>query len=186
MWLRKPQLKLLELTLMTTTMHAPSVRETRQPLEHEWPPQGKWTYEDYLRLPDDGMIYEIIKGELHMSPAPEPIHQEDKGNLFAFFWNFSRQHDVGRPYDAPIDVILPGLTSPVQPDVLFIVKERLHIVKKGRIEGAPDIMVEVLSPWNWYRDRSEKFSVYAEAGVREYWIVDPKMRAIELFVLREN
>ncbi|NUO83422.1 Uma2 family endonuclease [candidate division KSB1 bacterium] len=169
----------------TTAFRRPASGPSRF-LEHEWPPQGKWTYEDYLRLPDDGMIYEIIKGELYMSPAPEPIHQESSGEIFAAFRDYGKKHDAGKAYYAPIDVILPGLTAPVQPDVLFIIKDRLHIVKKGRLEGPPDIMVEILSPWNWYRDRSEKFSVYAEAGVREYWIVDPKARTIEIFVSREG
>lgn len=72
------------------------------------------------------------------------------------------------------------------PDILFITKERLHIVKRGRIEGAPDIIVEVLSPSNWLKDRREKFETYAKAGVREYWIVDPRARTIELFFLREG
>ncbi len=171
---------------MTTTMHEPSVREARQPMEHQWPPQGQWTYEDYRRLPDDGMIYEIIEGELHMAPAPIPMHQENKGNLFAELRDYGRKHNAGKAYDAPIDVILPNVAEPVQPDVLFIVKDRLHIVKPNRIEGAPDIIVEVLSPSNWNIDRGKKFRAYAKAGVREYWIVDPRARTIELFVLREG
>jgi Uma2 family endonuclease len=86
--------------------------------------------------------------------------------------------------DAPTDVLLPGLATPVQPDVIFVVKERLDIIKEERVEGAPDIVVEVLSPGNWLVDRREKFRVYAKAGVREYWIVDPKARTVELFCLR--
>jgi Uma2 family endonuclease len=171
---------------MTTTVLEPSIREAPISTDREWPPQGEWTYEDYRRLPDDGWIYEVIKGELYMSPAPTPIHQENKGNLFAELRDYGRKHDAGKAYDAPIDVILPGLANPVQPDVLFIVKERLHIVKKGRIEGAPDVIVEVLSPWNWNVDRREKFTTYARAGVREYWIVDPRARTIELFFLRDG
>jgi Uma2 family endonuclease len=154
------------------------------PTEHKWPQQGEWTYEDYRRLPDDGWIYEIIEGELYMSPAPIPIHQEDSGNLFAAFREFAKKHDAGKAYYAPIDILLPGLATPVQPDVIFIVKEHLDIVKNERIEGAPDIVVEVLSPWNWLMDRRKKFQIYAKAGVREYWIVDPQARTIELFGLR--
>jgi Uma2 family endonuclease len=156
------------------------------PLKGNWPPQGKWTYEDYRRLPDDGWRYEILEGELYMSPAPEPIHQECGGEMFAALRDYGKKHKAGKAYISPIDVILSGLATPVQPDVLFIGKERLHIVKKGRIEGALDIIVEVLSPSNWLIDRREKFEIYAKAGVREYWIVDPMSRTIELFVLREH
>jgi len=154
--------------------------------EQEWPPQGEWTYEDYRRLPDDGWRYEVIQGELYMSPAPEPIHQECGGNLFAALRDFGKRNDAGKAYSAPIDVMLAGLATPVQPDVCFIVKARLGIVKKQRIEGAPDMIVEVLSPSNWIVDRRMKFDIYATAGVREYWIIDPEARTIELFELRDS
>jgi Uma2 family endonuclease len=152
--------------------------------EREWPPQGKWTYEDYCRLPEDGWIYEIIEGELFMSPAPLTRHQKSGGKIFAMFLNFAEEHDAGEPYISPIDVVLPGLATPVQPDVIFVTKERLDIIKEERVEGAPDIIVEVLSPWNWIVDRRRKFTIYAKAGVREYWLIDPKARTIELFCLR--
>jgi Uma2 family endonuclease len=171
---------------MPTTVLEPSIREAPLPVEREWPPQNKWTYEDYRRLPDDGWIYEVIEGELHMSPPPIPIHQENSGNLFAAFHAYAKKHDAGKVYDAPIEVVLADWATPVQPDIVFITKERLHIVKHSRIEGAPDIVVEVLSPSNWLTDRREKFEIYAKAGVREYWIVNPMARTIELFVLRHG
>jgi Uma2 family endonuclease len=160
--------------------------EQEWPRKDSWPPQGKWTYEDYRRLPDDGWIYEVIEGELYMSPPPIPIHQENSGNLYVAFHNYAKKHDAGKVYDAPIEVILADWANAVQPDIVFITKERLHIVKRSRIEGAPDIVVEVLSPGNWLTDRREKFEIYAKAGVREYWIVNPSVRTIELFVLREG
>jgi Uma2 family endonuclease len=126
----------------------------------------------------------VIEGELYMVPAPTPIHQDSGGEIFAAFRDYGRKYNAGKAYMAPIDVILPGRSKPVHPDVLFVVKKRLGIVKKERIEGAPDVIVEVLSPSNWRKDRGEKFVNYAKAGVREYWIVDPKARTIELFVLR--
>jgi Uma2 family endonuclease len=172
--------------MSTATVFAPEIEERGIPTEHEWPSQGKWTYEDYRRLPDDGWRYEVIEGELYMSPAPEPIHQEYGGEMFAALRDFGKMHDAGKAYMAPIDVILSEFATPVQPDVLFIVKSRLHIVKKGHIEGAPDIIAEILSPSNWIIDRREKFDIYAKAGVREYWIVNPMVRTIELFVLREG
>jgi Uma2 family endonuclease len=153
------------------------------PEDQEWPAQGQWTYEDYRRLPEDGWRYEVIEGELFMAPAPIPAHQLSTLRLASKFLRFGEEFDAGVPYHAPIDVILPGLASPVQPDILFIVKQRLDIVKHDRIEGAPDILVEVLSPSNWLVDRRKKFEIYAKAGVREYWIVDPAARTIELFGL---
>lgn len=170
---------------MTSSFHASAdLLMPAEPAARAWPPQGQWTYEDYCRLPDDGWIYEIIEGELYMSPAPQTPHQRSKGNLYVAFWIYADDHDAGMVLDAPYDVLLPGLTSPIQPDIVFVVKENLGIIQNERIEGVPDIVVEVLSPWNWNMDRGKKFSIYAKAGVREYWIVDPKARTIELFCLQ--
>ncbi len=152
----------------------------------KWPPQGQWTYEDYCRLPEDGWTYEVIEGELLMSPAPRIKHQLCKGNIFAALRNHNLQHNLGLVLDAPSDVLLPGFATPVQPDVIFVLKENLHIVKEENVEGVPDLLVEVLSPWNWVADRRKKFQVYAKAGVREYWIVDPEARTIELYWLEQG
>jgi Uma2 family endonuclease len=156
-------------------------------VEAEWPAQGEWTYEDYARLPDDGWRYEVIKGVLHMTPAPRTKHQDAVRDIGFAMMQFLRQRPLGKIYHAPVDVILPHrLATPVQPDLVFITKERLDIIKEKFIEGAPDLIVEVLSPSNWLDDRRTKYEVYAEAGVREYWIVDPDLRTIEVFVLRDG
>ena len=100
---------------------------------------------------------------------------------------YVKQHSLGAVYVAPIDVILPGkLGDPVQPDIICIRRERLHIVGETYIEGAPDLVLEVLSPSNPDHDRGVKFAVYAEAGVHEYWIIDPRQRTVELSVLRRG
>lgn len=150
----------------------------------KWPPQGQWTYEDYKRLPDDGWRYEVIEGELHMAPALRPRHQEATINLATAMSQFARSKKLGKVYTAPIDVLLSGLASPVQPDILFIAGDRLDIVKEEFIEGPPDLIIEVLSPSNWLDDRRTKFRLYARAGVREYWIVDLEQRTIEVFARR--
>ena len=147
-------------------------------------PKKVYTYQDYAELPDDGNRYEIIEGELHMAPAPRPRHQEATINLATVMSQFARSKRLGKVYTAPIDVLLPGLASPVQPDILFIASDRLGIVKEEFIEGSPDLVIEVLSPSNWLDDRRIKFHLYARAGVREYWIVDLERRAIEVFALR--
>ena len=151
-----------------------------------WPPQGQWTYEDYRQLPDDGYRYEVINGVLLMSPPPRTRHQDVCGELAFAMRMFTRNEQQGKVYEAPIEVILPGIATPVQPDILFIRTERLGIVGSTRIEGAPDLIVEILSPGNWLTDRREKFRAYEAAGVQEYWIVDPDRRTIEVYVLREG
>ena len=153
---------------------------------YQWPRQGEWTYEDYRRLPDDHFRYEIIGGNLYMSPAPSTKHQLASVELTYALVSFVKKHNLGRVYEAPIDVILPDLASPVQPDILFIAKERLDIVREQFIDGAPDLIVEVLSPGNLRHDRHTKFQLYVAAGVKEYWIADPDARAVDVYVPRGN
>lgn len=150
------------------------------------PIQGEWTYADYLRLPDDGWQYEVIHGRLIMNPAPSPIHQQIIMRLSAAIFNFLDQHPVGEVFPAPVDVVIPGKAEPVQPDLVFVAAERMDIVTRRAIEGAPDLTVEVLSPSNWLDDRRDKFALYAAVGVREYWIVDPDERTVEVFTLQEG
>ncbi|MEW5986303.1 MAG: Uma2 family endonuclease [Chloroflexota bacterium] len=158
--------------------------QTRPTPRRRPPAQGRWTYADYARLPNNGMRYEVIRGELYMSPAPSPIHQRISLILAVELFTFVEAHKLGRVYTSPIDVNLLSLANPVQPDVLFISRKRLSIIKRKFIEGAPDLIMEVLSPGNPEHDRRTKLQLYAEAGVREYWIVDPEECAIDIYVLR--
>ena len=119
-----------------------------------------------------------------MSPAPSTNHQRTSAKLQFAIMSFVESRKLGEVLDAPTDVRLGELASPVQPDILFIRQERLNIIKKDWVEGAPDLIVEILSPSNWIDDRRTKYRVYAQAGVREYWIVDPDKRQIEVFVQR--
>lgn len=158
-----------------------------QPADDErLPAQGEWTYEDYRRLPDDGWRYEVLRGELHMTPAPNWKHQQAVYSLGVLLKLFLQRRHLGKACPAPIDVILPAVATPVQPDLVFISKDRMEIIKEGGIEGAPDLIIEVLSPSNWLTDRRTKFEIYALAGVREYWIADPRVRSLEVFALRNG
>ena len=149
------------------------------------PAQGQWSYDDYARLPDDGCRYEVIRGELYMAPAPRPLHQRVIIRLSFFLEAYLEERKLGTAFAAPIDVILPRkLGNPVQPDLLFIRSERRRIIGELNIQGAPDLVMEVLSPSNPAHDRSLKHELYAEAGVPEYWIIDPRARTVEIFVLR--
>lgn len=154
-------------------------------MEPAWPPpQGRWAYADYARLPDNGMRYEVIEGDLHMSPAPRLHHQRAVGRIFHRLASHLDAHPVGEVFVSPIDVRFPSLADPVQPDVVFVASGRGEMVTERWIEGVPDLIVEVLSPGNPQHDRKVKFDVYARGGVREYWIVDPAARIIEVYVLR--
>ena len=160
-------------------------RPTQEAPEADYwpPPQGQFTYADYLRQPDNGFRYEIIKGELYMSPAPRPRHQRVLVALLKAVLQYIDEHH-GEVLIAPIDLILPGLATPVQPDLLYLNQDQIDMVKETYVEGAPQLIVEVLSPGNSDYDRQTKFNVYAEAGVAEYWLIDPDARTVEVFALR--
>ncbi len=154
-----------------------------EPHTTDWPEQGQWTYEDWLRLPSDGTKYEILGGYLHMTPAPSIAHQSAANDLSFILNDHVRQHRLGRIFSAPTDVLLPSEPVPVEPDILFVARGREDIVGESRIEGAPDLVVEILSPGNWPYDRNEKYRLYQLNGVREYWLADYRARTIEVFVL---
>ena len=140
-----------------------------------------YTYDDYLELPDDGNRYEIINGELIMVPAPYTIHQEVSGNLEFQLRLYIEKEKVGKIYDAPVDVILSE-TNVVQPDISFISNERSAIITEKNISGAPDVVIEIISPSSAYYDLIEKKELYEKYGVKEYWLVDPKKHWIEVHV----
>ncbi len=164
-----------------------SVTATYETHSVQLPAGGVWTYEDYALLPDDGKRYEVIRGELYMSAAPRPLHQRVVTRLCYFLEGFLENSDIGIAFVAPIDVILPDrIGDPVQPDIVVIRRESLPIIDELNIQGAPDLVVEVLSPSNPAHDRKLKYDLYAEAGVQEYWIVDPHIRSVEIHVLQDG
>ncbi len=155
-------------------------RRTRHPLPIT--PGKKLTYRDYAKLPDDGMRYEVLDGELHVTPAPVPKHQRVTQHLQFLLIVELEQKGLGRVYLAPIDVLL-GKYRIVQPDILFIRKEHLAIVGPKNIRGAPDLIVEVLSPRTRRVDLTRKKPIYARSGVPCYWVVDPIVDRVELYRL---
>jgi Uma2 family endonuclease len=155
--------------------------------EKNWPPaQGQWTIEDWLKLPDDRYRYEVIDGVLHMSPPPRARHQRILARLVANLMEFLKSESPGELLFVPIGVRLPNQTVPVKPDILFIKAERLDIIGEDYVEGAPDLIMEVLSPGNWLYDRREKMQLYQAAGIDEYWIVDPRTDTIEVYLLEQG
>lgn len=147
------------------------------------PKQGEWTYSQYAALPDDGERYEIIDGVLYlMPPSPKEWHQQAVVLLTIYLGNHVQLAGLGRVYVAPFDVEL-AFNTVVQPDILVILQENMDRITPSRVVGAPDLAVEVLSPGTARYDRLKKSWAYAQAGVREYWLVDPLKKTIEVFAL---
>ncbi len=139
-----------------------------------------YTYEDYAKLPE-GARYQLIGGQLIMTPAPSTYHQEISKHLEYLLYEYGElRQKLGKVYDAPVDVYLEDEET-YQPDIIFISNKRLDIIKKEKIEGAPDLIIEILSPSTAYYDLVHKKEVYARHRVREYWIVDPIGKWIELY-----
>jgi Uma2 family endonuclease len=115
-----------------------------------------------------------------VSPAPAPLHQRVLRNLSFALHAHTQARGLGNVYFAPVDVILAP-TTVVQPDAIFVASGRDAIVTARDVEGPPDLVVEILSPWSVRRDRVTKAAVYARAGVRHYWLVDPEARIIEIY-----
>lgn len=155
--------------------------------DHGWPVQGEWTYEDYLRLPEDGRHYEVLRGVLYVTPSPIYDHQFAVIRLGYFLTDFILKNDLGVLLPAPFDVRLPRrLADPVEPDLLFFRKGNEPRTGDKSFAGAPDLVIEVLSPGTRQRDEQVKMSIYQEAGIPEYWLVDPKARTIMIHRLSED
>ena len=149
------------------------------------PPQGSWTYDDYAALPEDGHRYEIVNGVLVMAPAPSPEHQEIVLEIASYLRTHVKLAGLGRVFPAPVDVDL-GSKNVFQPDVVVVLNAHLDRVAAKKIVGAPDLVVEVVSPGSGVMDRIAKYAVYARAGIPEYWIVNPLRETIEVFVLGDG
>ena len=150
----------------------------------EQPQINKLTIEDYWGLPEDGKRYEILEGMLEVTPSPLVEHQNVVGNLFGLLWTFLQSSPCGKVLQAPMDVILSDETV-CQPDLLFVRSSRASEVIQDRVRGAPDLVVEVLSPATAARDLSTKKQIYARHRVSEYWIVDPRAQSLQRLVLRD-
>ena len=144
----------------------------------------KRTYADYCRTPDDER-YELLDGELIVAPAPNSTHQITVMELGTLLHIFVKVRGLGQVFFAPYDVVLSE-TNVVQPDLLFISNERSYIITAANARGAPDLVVEILSPSTAERDRTFKRALYARYGVREYWLVDPDTRTVTVLRLDDG
>lgn len=139
----------------------------------------RYTYEDYEKLPE-GVSYQLIGGELVMTPSPAPYHQIVLRKIGFELVKFVEERKLGEVIYSPIDVYFSE-TETYQPDIIFIPKERLHIIGEKKIESAPDLVIEILSPATAYYDLRHKRRIYESSGVKEYWIVDPMEKGIEVY-----
>jgi len=144
----------------------------------------KYTYADYLKTPDDER-YELIEGELLMTPSPVMRHQRISRKMLIALDNHVTDNDLGEVFDAPSDVYLDN-ENIVQPDILFVSKQRLDIIGEKNIQGAPDLVTEIISESTAYRDLVQKKKLYARFGVKEYWIVIPEESSVDIFTLKDN
>ena len=149
------------------------------------PTTVKLTYEDYVSFPDDGKRHELISGEHYVTPAPFTKHQRISMNLAAALHHHCQQAKAGRVFSAPTDVIFTE-TDVVQPDILYIAKDQGRIITRENIQGAPDLIVEILSDSTRRRDERLKRNLYEQHGVKEYWIVDPELDSVKVFRLHKG
>jgi len=151
------------------------------PMPHEVP--RKLTYEDYRRLPEDGLRHEILDGVHVVSPAPTWSHQDLVKNLLFLLETWCRSTGAGEVQVAPLDVLLSE-HDVLNPDLLYISAANAEVIHPAHVRGAPDLVVEVLSPSTRRRDLTTKRERYALGGVQEYWVVDPEAERIEVFRLQ--
>jgi Uma2 family endonuclease len=140
----------------------------------------KLTYQDFLHFPDDGQRHELIDGEHYVTPSPNTRHQELSLRLIVALANHLAAHPGGRLFHAPYDCVFTNFDI-VEPDLLWIAADQLGIITKKHVRGVPALVIEIMSPGTRHRDRRFKRDLYARAGVREYWMVDPKASSIGVF-----
>ena len=144
-----------------------------------------FTIHDYRQMPEDGHLYQVIEGELHMSPSPTRFHQHLVGQIYYIFRRFLDHQPIGKVYLSPLDTFLNAINV-FQPEVFYVSTENAAILTDAGAEGAPDLVVEVLSPSTRKHDLGAKRLIYARAGVKELWIVDPITLTLQVYRLQIN
>ena len=145
----------------------------------------KFTYAEYRTLPETGPHYQLIEGDLVMSPSPTFFHQHLAGRLHLDLATFVKVHRLGEVLFAPLDVILDD-ENVLQPDLVFIASWQKDIIAREGLRGAPALCVEILSPSTAELDTGVKRLLYARYGVKEYWLVSPEEKTITVYRLQEN
>jgi Uma2 family endonuclease len=146
----------------------------------------RWTYAEFARLPSEGGTrYEVIDDELYVTPAPGTRHQRIVTDLVVHLGAFVRSHGLGELFVSPFDVLFAE-GDYMEPDLVFVRRDRVGLLSDRGVEGAPDLVVEVLSPSTAGRDRGIKLDRYRLFGVPEYWIIDAESRTVDIWKLAEG
>jgi Uma2 family endonuclease len=144
-----------------------------------------WTYADLCTFPEDRYRYEILDGELVVTPSPTTTHQKISGRIHMELMLQVEHTGAGIVFYAPVDLIFAE-TRTVVPDLLVVATERRGIITERGVEGAPALVVEILSPSTQVTDRERKRKLYAAEGVAEYWLVDPATHSFQVLALMET
>lgn len=147
------------------------------------PPKEKLSFEEFLAWCDEDTWAEWVDGEVIMVSPASARHQDIAGFLEAILRIVTEVGDLGKLFQAPFVMRVPERPSGREPDLLFVQRERLHLIKDNFLDGPADLAVEVVSPESIGRDRGDKFVEYERAGIREYWLIDPDRQAAEFYEL---
>lgn len=150
-----------------------------------WPKQGQWTYEDYLSLVDaleDGRIYELINGTLYITNAPGAEHDACVDQLRLVLTRYAHAERQGHVLTKPFRLHLTDEARPLQPDLFYTRQNEWSGARAKYFKGVPDLVAEVLAPNSYRTDQVVKFRVYEAAGVPEFWLVNPRLRSVQVFV----
>jgi len=163
------------------TLSASSVKESKTDYISK---NNKFTYQDYLKIEEEpGYHFEVLEGKLVKEPSPNVMHQRVSRRLQRILVDYFNELDhEGEVFDAPLDVTLSE-TNVVQPDLFYITGSQSSIIKEKRIDGSPELVIEILSPYNPRLDRLEKMQIYQKAQIKYYWLVSPEERTMECFAL---
>ena len=148
-------------------------------------PKLRYTYRDYLDLPETAERCELIDGEYWIMTSPTGAHQGAILNVGSELWRFVRTNRLGKVFIAPFDVVLSP-DDVFQPDVMFLSNDRMRRYTGDNIRGAPDLVMEVLSPSTASRDRGVKLQRYARFGVLEYWLIDTVAKNIQVLAASDG
>ena len=154
-------------------------------LEETPPERPRMTYEEFLAWADEDTLAEWVNGEIIMTSPASLTHQDINDFLTGVLRLFVQHHDLGKVISAPFQMKLPE-SSGREPDVLFVSKEHLERLKPTYLDGPADLVVEIISPESVGRDRGEKYVEYAQAGIPEYWLIDPEMQWAEFYQLQSG
>ncbi len=150
------------------------------------PPQEKVSFEEFIEWCDEDTWAEWVDGEIVLMPSPNIDHQDCGSLLETVMRIYVEQNNLGKIVRAPFAMKMAAISRGREPDLLFVQRDRTHLITRNYLDGPADLAVEIVSPESTKRDREEKFAEYEAAGVREYWMFDPDHRKAEFYQLGED